>query len=332
MPELTYDHKLSLGDTRHAADVEAFTDDIVPPDVTEVIRAFAAELGPLPPVHVPLRRDDLAVYGWPADGIAWKIRNDGGSIQFGWRLREWPGILLTAEAHAVWVDPDGALVDITRDVADGDISLFVPLPSDSEPFNFDQRPATRYRVLYTPPGRSAAVAERIASMKTSQRAYEERRGRKAGKSLEEWIDSKFHHDPLPDQIAAFIAACDAFDAKLPGLPDLIVIDPDAVTEDDLPPVTEADAATPLAALDVEDTLAEDVATEPTADADPNAASGILTEADDDDLDDLDSLDDDDIDDFEESFDEAWLAAETLEDWSRGRERLRAAILRTIAKK
>src|SRR5882672_6074126 len=112
MTELTYQHKKRLGETRHLLDEDSFNDDIVPPVVTEPIQAFAAELGPLPPVHMPLRKDDHAIYGWPADGISEKIRTDGGSIQFGWRVREWPGVLLTAEFHAVWVDPDGTLVDI----------------------------------------------------------------------------------------------------------------------------------------------------------------------------------------------------------------------------
>jgi hypothetical protein len=181
MTELTHRQKRTLGETHHVVDAESFFDDIVPPAVTEVIGALAAELDPSPPVHVPLRTDDHAIYGWPEDGIAEKIRDDGGSIQFGRRKRAWPGVLPTAEPHAVWVDPDGTLIDLTPDVASGDTSLFVPVASYPEPFGSDQRPPTRYRVLYATPDRSTAVAERIALMKSGQRAYEERRAQKAGR-------------------------------------------------------------------------------------------------------------------------------------------------------
>jgi hypothetical protein len=75
--------------------------------------------------------------------------------------------------------------------------------------------------LYATPDKSTAVAERIALMKSGQRAYKERRAQKAGTTLEEWIRDKYFHDPLPGQIAAFIEACEAFDARLPTLPALI---------------------------------------------------------------------------------------------------------------
>jgi hypothetical protein len=221
MTELTYEQKRSLGETRHSADTDSFADDIVPPEVTGDIATFAADLSPLPPVHIPLRKDDHAVYGWPADGVREKIRADGGGISFGWRLREWPSILLTAEFHAVWVDPEGNLVDITPDVADGETSLFVPDPAYTEPLDFDRHPPTRYLVLHKRPDRSEAIAARIARLKTGQRAYEERRARKAGQTLEEWFDDKFYPDPMPKQIAAFIDDCKSFDARLPTLPDLI---------------------------------------------------------------------------------------------------------------
>ena len=58
----------------YAPAFDSFADDIVPPEVTGDIATFAADLSPLPPVHIPLRKDDHAVYGWPADGVREKIR------------------------------------------------------------------------------------------------------------------------------------------------------------------------------------------------------------------------------------------------------------------
>jgi hypothetical protein len=77
-------------------------------------------------------------------------------------------------------------------------------------------------VLYRTVDFSAAVADKIAGLKPTQRAYEERRAQKAGKTLEQWFLGKLQTDLLPDRISAFIAACEAFDAVLPILPDLTI--------------------------------------------------------------------------------------------------------------
>lgn len=37
----------------------------------------------------------------------------GGRVQHGWVLWEWPGVLIEAEFHSVWVAPDGSWVDVT---------------------------------------------------------------------------------------------------------------------------------------------------------------------------------------------------------------------------
>lgn len=333
MTELTHRHKQTLGETRLEVDFGTFFNEVVPSEVTEVIQALAAELSPLPPMHVPVRRDGHAIYGWPADGVAAKICTDGGTIRLGWRMREWPGILLTAEPHAVWVDPDGTLIDITPGPAAGDRSLFVPVTNYPEPFGADRPPPTRYRVLYQAPDYSAAAAERIARMKSGQRGYEDRRARKAGKTLEEWIYDKYYRDPLPGLIAAFIAACDGFDARLPTLPGLI--ETDAGATDAAPPyplstaqdaadaaVTAPDAGAmaaaaaspesapmePTSAIDAGAGAAEDTkAGPPTAVADDNADEDLGREDDD------------------EPSGETWAAEDNLVRWSREREICRAAI-------
>ncbi len=231
MTELLHRHKLRLGERLNERDQWVFDGEIVPSTDTEAVQAFVAELSPVPAVVVPLRADDEdGMYGWPADGIRRKISNHGGSIRFGWRLREWPQILLAAEFHAVWVDADGALVDITPAVTSGETSLFVPDPNYPETFASDQRQPTRYKVLHSAPDRSEEIAQRIAQMKPGQCAYEERRAHKAGKTLEEWVLGKFPADPLLPSIAAYIEACNAFEAKLATLPDLIETEPYARAE------------------------------------------------------------------------------------------------------
>ncbi|MFT3768455.1 MAG: hypothetical protein QM820_23650 [Minicystis sp.] len=41
------------------------------------------------------------------------VRRNGGSSCLGWRIWEWPGVLLEAEFHAVWRDAAGQLHDIS---------------------------------------------------------------------------------------------------------------------------------------------------------------------------------------------------------------------------
>jgi len=242
MAELSYEHKVSLSEPRFLRDDRVFHDHVVPSPENEAVRAFAAELSSAAPLVVPCAIDDEPpTYGWPADAVRMKIESSGGSIQFGWRLREWPGLLLTAEFHAVWVNTYGDPIDTTPSVASGEISLFIPVPDTPETFDFDQRPPTRYKVLYQAADHSAAVADRIARMKPTQRAYEERRAQKVGKTLEQWVLAKFYGDPMPELIDAFIDSCKEYDAKLPSLPDFLVTEAGVRDEPAEPALSAADA-------------------------------------------------------------------------------------------
>jgi hypothetical protein len=349
MTELLHRHKLRLGERLIERDLSVFDGEIVPSTDTEAVQVFTAELSPMPPVVVPLREDDEdGIYGWPADGVRQKISNHGGSISFGWRLREWPEILLAAEFHAVWVDADGALVDITPAVTSGETSLFVSDPNYPETFDSDQRQPTRYKVLHSAPDRSEEIAQRIAQMKPGQRAYEARRAHKAGRTLEEWVLSKYPADPLLLSIAAYIETCNAFEKKLATLPDLIETDPYARAEaladaaaatvsgtstvedessatdtEDAPVTTPADAAAASEASDEPDHELEDdwlpSATD-TEDAPVEATAGATgeTEA-------SDELDHELEDDWLPE-NETILAEEEIYDWSITRSVLRRAVL------
>jgi hypothetical protein len=346
MTELLHRHKQRLGTERLDLDRRDFLLDVVPSMDSEAVQAFAAELSPLPPVLVPMREDEDGVYGWPADGVRAKIGKHGGSIQFGWRLREWPGVLLTAEFHAVWVDPEGTLVDITP-AAIGVPSLFVPDPTVPETFDAAQWPPSRYKVLHTGPDLSKPVAARIAQMKPAQRAYEERRAAKAGQTLDQWIRAKFPADPLLQPIAAFVDACQAFEARLPELPDLIESNPvateDAIVEPTGPGEDAAEpvAIDPPAPVDIDDAHDEPVSAEEVSAADPDPADASDSPADasaeaDGETGTTDDPDDDIDDDFENDFDDTWTAEnETYEaiyelrGWATPRYNRRRAILRLI---
>ena len=59
-----------------------------------------------------------------------RVQEQGGEICYGWRIWEWPEVMLEAEFHAVWKDAEGHLHDITPlpAVANANRSLFIPDP------------------------------------------------------------------------------------------------------------------------------------------------------------------------------------------------------------
>jgi hypothetical protein len=58
------------------------------------------------------------------------IAAHGGGVQYGWQLWETlPGVMLEAEFHAVWVDPDGDLRDVTPKDLPFEQSVFLRDPA-----------------------------------------------------------------------------------------------------------------------------------------------------------------------------------------------------------
>lgn len=55
-----------------------------------------------------------------------KAARDGGRRLCGWQLWEWPGVLVEAEFHAVWLSPAGEMVEITPKPHGESTILFVP--------------------------------------------------------------------------------------------------------------------------------------------------------------------------------------------------------------
>jgi len=55
-----------------------------------------------------------------------RVTEVGGSIQYGWRIWEWSNTLIEAEFHAVWLTPEGRLVDNTPAPKDFRRILFLP--------------------------------------------------------------------------------------------------------------------------------------------------------------------------------------------------------------
>ncbi len=54
-----------------------------------------------------------------------------GSIQYGWLIWEWPNVMIEGEFHAVWLSPNGKLVDVTPNEENFSRVLFLPDQSRS---------------------------------------------------------------------------------------------------------------------------------------------------------------------------------------------------------
>ena len=60
------------------------------------------------------------------DNVRRKVAEEGGDIQYGWQLWEWPNIYIEAEFHAVWKPPNNGYLDITPKEKPTDCILFLP--------------------------------------------------------------------------------------------------------------------------------------------------------------------------------------------------------------
>jgi hypothetical protein len=59
--------------------------------------------------------------------VAEYAAENGGALCVGWRIWEWPQVMIEAEFHGVWQSPNGQLRDLTTPAAVGRI-LFLPDP------------------------------------------------------------------------------------------------------------------------------------------------------------------------------------------------------------
>lgn len=202
------------------ADVAASAiEESTPSDITSLIRRFADQLKDNAiPAFVPVVKDQYGLYGYCSDGVLEKIKHDGGDIAFGWCIWEWPKILFTAEFHAVWMVPSGELVDITPKPNGENRILFVQDDSYASDFDFDHRPLNKRICAVETPEPGLYAAERLASMKPSQRLYEESRAQKAGQTIKEWLASRMPIDPRIGLIERFIVACDEVDRLMDAAP------------------------------------------------------------------------------------------------------------------
>jgi len=109
----------------------------VPTEISDKVRQFAREkVGPsTEPQFVTITPERGCKIADCFANVQRKVAKEGGRIQFGWALWEWPGVYFEAEHHAVYVPPDGSsFFDITPSEFGVTKRLFVP--DDTATYDF----------------------------------------------------------------------------------------------------------------------------------------------------------------------------------------------------
>lgn len=113
--------------------------------ITEPIKEFCRDIVPdSEPVYVEYAPIDNALKRECFDNVNAVVAQQGGSRLLGWSIGIRFGFILGAEAHAIWVTPNGEWRDITPQDYVTDRTLFVP---DSQLQYTGRSIATKFRVL-----------------------------------------------------------------------------------------------------------------------------------------------------------------------------------------
>jgi hypothetical protein len=122
-----------------------------PSEITPPIRLLCEQVtGSDLPFYVESRTRLGAVFQECFSNVAAEVAASGGSILHGWQIQEWPGILVQAEFHAVWVSlVEGQYLDVSPQSGILQRILFLPDPSrvyDGERVATVYLPLTRDRL------------------------------------------------------------------------------------------------------------------------------------------------------------------------------------------
>jgi hypothetical protein len=101
--------------------------EIVPETIDKNVRRLAQKVGSKEdPFYIDVITEPYAINSECFAAVEEKIKRDQGSLQIGWQLWEMPGVFIEAEFHAVWMSPDGTLIDIKPKTEQIKKILFIP--------------------------------------------------------------------------------------------------------------------------------------------------------------------------------------------------------------
>ncbi len=97
-----------------------------PDTLDEKILEFCKSISKEQPVYLSVEKESDSVVNDCYINVESKVKRDGGSIQYGWQVWITEPYLIEAEFHAVWVDTNGTMHDITQKELPTNKILFVP--------------------------------------------------------------------------------------------------------------------------------------------------------------------------------------------------------------
>jgi hypothetical protein len=110
-----------------------------PSSITKAVLAFCGSIRHASkPVYLPIRPEPGSVVRECFDNVRRKVEREGGRIQFGWEIYQWPGVYIEGEHHAVYEGPNGPpWLDITPAPEETPQQTRLFLPDDSAIYEFD---------------------------------------------------------------------------------------------------------------------------------------------------------------------------------------------------
>jgi hypothetical protein len=118
----------------------ARTPDTISPQVQDLCRQINPDGGP---VYITITPGTGCEANDCFECVRQKVARDGGRVQFGWSIWEWPRVYVEAEHHAVYEPPTGPpWFDITP-AARPEIRRRLFLPDDSAVYDFENEGVRR---------------------------------------------------------------------------------------------------------------------------------------------------------------------------------------------
>lgn len=85
-----------------------------PKAITNPIRSLAKKIITSPNLYyVAVKPEPWSIPSECFPNVEEKVKREGGRLQYGWQIWEWPNVMIEAEFHAVWISPSNEPVDIT---------------------------------------------------------------------------------------------------------------------------------------------------------------------------------------------------------------------------